>query len=282
MSVIYEMPAPLRLAVVVARPSKTVKTPYVADIMFADDPTIYQAHAPSLGCSGLVEVDSNVYVSGKPPKAEKDAAKTTHTIYGTTVYGGWRVGVNPMVANKMVRAIIERGLDSETYGTIAAIDQEVTIGDSRVDIRLTHGDGSVSWVEVKNVPLAHYTNDAAGCADYRLANAETVPRAKQAQKIALFPDGYRKKKTDAVSPRATKHLENLMERAKAGDRAYCVFLCQRADAAHFEPAALDTIYSETFKRALEAGVQILCYVVEWSKDFKTVSFKGRIPVYVPQ
>jgi DNA-binding sugar fermentation-stimulating protein len=269
------------LAVVVARPSKVVKTPYVADIMFADDPTIYQAHAPSLGCSGLVEVDSNVYVSGKPPKAEKDAAKTTHTIYGTTVYGGWRVGVNPMVANKMVRAIIERGLDSETFQDIAAIDQEVTIGDSRVDIRLTHGDGSVSWVEVKNVPLAHYTNEPAGCADYRAAASQGQGKA-QANKIALFPDGYRKKKTDAVSPRATKHLENLMERAKAGDRAYCVFLCQRADAAHFEPAALDTIYSETFKRAMAAGVQILCYVVEWSKDFKTVVFKGRIPVYVPQ
>ena len=271
------MPTPLRQAVVVARPSKTVKTPYVADIMFADDPAVYQAHAPSLGCSGLVEVDSNVYVSGKSPTKDKPTPKTTHTIYGTTVYGGWRVGVNPLVANKMVRTIIERGLDPENFSNIKAIDQEITIGDSRVDIRLTHEDGTVSWVEVKNVPLANYTNDPDGCEDYRAAAvpAKTVPTS---DKIALFPDGYRKKKGDAISPRATKHLENLMERVQAGDRAYCVFLCQRADATHFEPAALDTIYSETFRKAQAAGVQILCYIVEWSRDFSTVAFKGRIPV----
>jgi DNA-binding sugar fermentation-stimulating protein len=286
METLFEFPQPLKLAVVVARPSKTVKTPYVADIMFADDPTIYQAHAPSLGCSGLVDVDSNVYVSGKPPKTEKDAAKTTHTIYGTTVYGGWRVGVNPMIANKVVRRIIEAGLDRDNFKDIASIDQEVTIGDSRVDIRLKHGDGSVSWVEVKNVPLAHYRNAVEGCKDYRAA---AVPAAvpgqlsdKQAEKIALFPDGYRKNKADAISPRATKHLENLMERVAAGDRAYCVFLCQRTDAVRFEPAALDTIYSETIKRAVAAGVNILCYAVEWSRDFKTLVFKDRLPVYVPQ
>lgn len=275
--IIYRMPTPLRQAVVVARPSKTVKSPYVADIMFADDPAVYQAHAPSLGCSGLVAVDSNVYVSGKSPTKEKPSPKTTHTIYGTIVYGGWRVGVNPMVANKMVRTIIERGLDPDNFSNIAKIDQEITIGDSRVDIRLTHEDGTVSWVEVKNVPLAAYANDPDGCEDYRSA-AVPIGTRHTSDKIALFPDGYRKKKGDAVSPRATKHLENLMEQVSAGDRAYCVFLCQRADATHFEPAALDTIYSETFRKAQAAGVQILCYVVEWSRDFSTVAFKGRIPV----
>lgn len=282
MRTVFEFPQPLKLAVVVARPSKIVKTPYVADIMFVDDPTIYQAHAPSLGCSGLVDVDSNVYVSGKPPKAEKDAAKTTHTIYGTTVYGGWRVGVNPMIANKVVRRIIEAGLGSPVdFGSAKTVEQEVTVGDSRIDMKVTHEDGSISWVEVKNVPLANYTNLAEGCKDYRAAAVPAQTSDKPEEKIAIFPDGYRKNKADAVSPRATKHLQNLMERVAAGDQAYCVYLCQRTDAVQFEPAALDTIYSETFRRAMDAGVCMRCYVVEWDKTFKTLQFIREIPVVVP-
>ena len=281
-NIVYEMPTPLRLAVVVARPSKTVKTPYVADIMFADDPVVYQAHAPSLGCSGLVDVDSNVYVSGKA--ASKTDAKTTHTIYGTTVYGGWRVGVNPMIANKIVRRLIEDGHAVADFGSVKTVEQEVTVGDSRIDMKVTHADGSISWVEVKSVPLAHYRNAAEGCKDYRagaVPPAQGQGSAQAPNKIALFPDGYRKNKTDAISPRATKHLENLMERVQAGDRAYCVYLCQRADAVRFEPAALDTIYSETFKRAVATGVRMRCYVVEWDKTFKAMRFVREIPVVVP-
>lgn len=255
-----------RLAVVVARPSKSIKSPYVADIQFADDPTIYQAHAPSLGCSGLVEVDSNVYVI----PSKNPASKTTHSIYGTIVYGGWRVGVNPSIANAMVRRIIEAGLGPEK--DFAELQQEVTIEDSRIDIRLTGKDGSHTWIEVKNVPLAHTENLPGGCADYRAACTAA------SNKIALFPDGYRKKKTDTISPRAAKHLGTLASRVAAGDRAYIIYLCQRMDADQFQPAALDTHYSESLRDAIAAGVVAKCYRVSWSADFSTASFGGEIPV----
>lgn len=280
--IVFEFSEPLRLAVVTSRPSKVVKSPYVADIMFADDPVVYQAHAPSLGCSGLVDVESNVYVSGKPTtvlKPGKVPPKTTFTIYGTTIYGGWRVGVNPMIANKVVRRIIECGLTSSAdFPAGSTIEQEVTVGDSRIDMKVTHADGSISWVEVKNVPLAHYRNMPAGCKDYRVGAMPAMVGDDPRSKIAIFPDGYRKNKTDAISPRATKHLENLMERVAAGDHAYCIYLCQRTDATRFEPATLDTIYSDTFKRAVAAGVGARCYVVDWSRDFKSLRFLREIPV----
>ena len=277
---LFKFTEPLKLAMVVARPSKIVKTPYVADIIFPDDPTIYQAHAPSLGCSGLVDVESNVYVHGKTPDP-KSTAKTTHTIYGTTIYGGWRVGVNPMIANKMVCTLIREGYTKEFAmlgGGIAKIEQECTIGDSRIDIRLTHSDGSVTWVEVKNVPLANYRNSERGCPDYRTGSYPTVVGDDPKAKIALFPDGYRKKKTESVSPRATKHLENLSERVVAGDRAYCIYLCQRTDAVKFQAASLDQIYSDAFRRAVGAGVQTRSYTVDSSSDFQTARFGREIPV----
>jgi len=274
---------PLREAVVVARPSKVVRTPYVADIQFPGEETIYQAHAPSLGCSGLVDIGGHVYVHGKEPK--EGGAKTTHTIYGTTVHGGFRVGVNPMVANRMVRSIIELGLAAEwrTLGDgVASIQAEVTAGDSRVDLRVTHKDGSTTWVEVKNVPLSHYRNGVKGCPDYRAAAAEAVPTGLTPRdKIALFPDGFRKKKEDAVSPRATKHLENLAELVRGGDKAYCVFLCQRTDAVRFEPAALDAVYTAAFKTALAAGVEARCYIASWTDGFARAHYGGELPVVIP-
>lgn len=282
---LHRFQAPLREAVVVARPSKVVRTPYVADIRFPGDEMVYQAHAPSLGCSGLVEVGSHVYVNGKPP-SPKEKAKTTHTVYGTVVHGGYRVGVNPMVANRMVRSIIEAGLTEEWRtlgGGVASIQSEVVAGDSRVDLYVTHKDGSRTWVEVKNVPLSHYRNDVKGCADYRAAAALAPPQGLTTrEKIALFPDGYRKKKEDAVSPRATKHLDNLAALVRGGDRAYCVFLCQRTDALRFEPAALDTIYTSAFKAAVAGGVEVRCYIAAWSAEFTAASFYTELPVVIPE
>lgn len=310
---LYSFQAPLREAVVVARPSKVVKTPYVADIQFPGEEKVYQAHAPSLGCSGLVDVGSHVYVHGKEPK--EGGAKTTHTIYGTTVHGEFRVGVNPMVANRMVRKIIELGLAAEwrTLGDgVASIQAEVTAGDSRVDLRVTHKDGTTTWVEVKNVPLSHYRNGMKGCPNYRAAAAETAPEGLTAHdKIALFPDGrikksdhgphngddgFSKKKEGTVSPRATKHLDNLAELVRGGDgrratlahsktvsdRAYCVFLCQRTDARRFEPAALDAIYTAAFKAALAAGVEARCYIASWTDGFARAHYGGELPVVVPE
>ncbi len=278
--ILYSFQAPLREAVVVARPSKVVRTPYVADIQFPGEDTIYQAHAPSLGCSGLVDVGSHVYVFGKEPK--EGGAKTTHTVFGTSVHGGFRVGVNPMVANRMVKAILETGITEEWRtlgGGVASIQMEVVAGDSRVDMCVTHKDESKTWVEVKNVPLSHYRNDVKGCADYRAAAAQPPPAGVAlSEKIALFPDGYRKKKDDAVSPRATKHLENLAALVRGGGRAYCVFLCQRIDAVHFEPAALDAVYTAAFKSAVAAGVEARCYVVAWKEGFTAASFYKEIPV----
>jgi sugar fermentation stimulation protein A len=286
-AILYTFDAPLALAEVMARPSKIVRSPYVADIRFPDDETIYQAHAPSLGCSGLVDVGSNVYVKAKDGGT---AAKTTHTIHGTVVAGGFRVGVNPMLANQMVRTIIASGYAEEWLtlgGGIDTIKNEVCVGDSRVDLCIHHKDGSITWVEVKNVPLAHMENSPAGCADYRAAAAIIGP----GKKIALFPDGrikksdpglhnggdgYRKSKDASVSPRALKHLDNLAAQVAAGHRAYCVFLCQRTDADRFEPAALDIAYCTAYCSAVAAGVQIRCYVAAWEKGFKHALYGGEL------
>ena len=46
---------------ILKRPSKHCKSPYVADVLLEDGSEII-AHAPSLGCCGLCEKDSTVYM----------------------------------------------------------------------------------------------------------------------------------------------------------------------------------------------------------------------------
>ena len=86
---------------------------------------------------------------------------------------------------------------------------------SRFDFRLSDHPGSPApcWIEVKSVTL---------CAD----------------RHARFPD--------AVTERGRRHLEHLMARKAAGDRAALLFVVQRADADDVAPA--DDIDPPTARR----------------------------------
>ena len=68
---------------VIKRPSKYIKTPYVADILCNDEEVL--GHTASLGCCGLADVNASVLISLSPnsnskPK-NKANMKCTHTVY---------------------------------------------------------------------------------------------------------------------------------------------------------------------------------------------------------
>ena len=85
MTLLFKLEGLVR-ATVVKRPSKTCKSPYVADIILHgihenesesesnnDELNTVMAHAPALGCNGLCDKDAVVFVSLLPPK--KDGKK---------------------------------------------------------------------------------------------------------------------------------------------------------------------------------------------------------------
>jgi sugar fermentation stimulation protein A len=72
---------------------------------------------------------------------------------------------------------------------------------------------------------------------------------------------------DAVTERGTKHLRELSERVKAGDRAVMLFLVQRSDCARFRPAGwIDPAYEAALRLARAEGVETLCYACALSLD----------------
>ena len=70
---------------VIKRPSKFIKTPYVADVLINDNSELERkeiiAHSASLGCCGLADANARVLMSAMPPSKTKNPIKCSHRIY---------------------------------------------------------------------------------------------------------------------------------------------------------------------------------------------------------
>ena len=139
------------------------------------------------------------------------------------------VGVNTMVPNRLTEAAVLAGDVPELSG-YEKVRREVKYGEnSRIDLLLEKGTDRC-FVEVKNCTLV---TDGLAC----------------------FPD--------AVTSRGLKHLIELQNQVKQGDRSVMFYLVQRMDANRFEPADhIDPAYGEELRKAVSNGVEMLVYDVK--------------------
>jgi len=239
------------LAIIEKRPSAFIKSPYVADATITSDGEKVLVHTPSLGCCGLADKGATVLCSkliGK--KCAYRAELSLHTPTNT-----W-VAVNPKLSEHVINELMKN--DSLYYlKNLKWHRREKTILNSRFDFIGVDGDGCPFINEVKHVPLA---TDAG---------------------VAYFPDGWRKKKGDPVSPRAIKHLEDLIE-IKKQSRTRCIltFVVHRADAVAFQPARSDPIYLEVIRRAWREGVEIYAIKATWERVWPNFAsdYDERLPI----
>ncbi|MDR1124797.1 MAG: DNA/RNA nuclease SfsA [Deltaproteobacteria bacterium] len=149
------------------------------------------------------------------------------------------VGVNTLIPNRLLKAAFLAGLLPWAAG-YTNIRPEARRGQSRLDALFTGPQLPPLWVECKNVTLLE---DGPANPDRQVPNRGGT---------AAFPD--------AVSERAQKHLREMTEIVKNGERAACFYCIQRADAACFAPADhIDAKYAELFRLGLAAGVEVYPY-----------------------
>lgn len=137
---------------------------------------------------------------------------------------GTVVGVHAAIANRLAEEAIRGGLVSDLarYPVLAREQRYGTR--SRIDFLLSAPDRPAAYVEVKNV---HFIRQAG---------------------LAEFPD--------TVTARGARHLEELIEIVRGGQRAIMLYLVQREDCRSLRICAdLDPLYARTFARAIEAGVE---------------------------
>lgn len=269
MSVLLSI-GPLYKTSIVKRPSLHIKSPYVADISIDGENTL--AHTASLGCNGYVETGANVYVLDTL-KTENKCRYRVCLSQGPVSGSGSDhvlVGTNPKYAEEMGEQLLIQN-KIPILPNIQSYTRELTISipeynlDSRFDFSGIDEQGIPFLMEIKTVPLADYEDIFAKERAKKLKEDPNIySHLAWDQKIAYFPDGYRKKISDPVSPRALKHVQEL-QRIKKMSRTRCIlcFIIQRDDVYCFSPSHVDPEYRAAVMEAMENGVEVVAVVVRW-------------------
>lgn len=210
---------------------------FMADVRLKNGHVV-TAHCPNSGSmKACSEPGRPVYLS----RHNKPSRRLKYT-WELIDMGRSLVGVNTMVPNRLTEASIAAGYVKALSG-YDTIRSEVKYGEnSRIDLLLENG-GERCFVEVKNCTLV---TDGLAC----------------------FPD--------AVTSRGLKHLVELQEQIRQGDRSVMFYLVQRMDAERFRPADhIDPAYGQELRKAVQRGVEILVYDV--AIDLEGISLNRRLP-----
>ena len=203
---------------------------FFADVKI-DSGEVVTAHCQNTGSMmGLLEEGNIVLLT----KTDNEKRKLKFTLEVVKVQGA-NVGVNTHRANR----IVEQGIEAKkisALGKSCHFKREVKYGkNSRIDFLITNKESKEIFLEVKNVTLSKNKN------------------------VAEFPD--------AITERGSKHLLELIQVVKKGKRAIMLFLIQRDDCKKFRIAEeIDLIYKENIIKAINAGVEILCYSCSFTKN----------------
>lgn len=210
---------------------------FMADVKLRNNHVV-TAHCPNSGSmKASCEPGRTVYLS-RHNKPSRRLKYTWEMIHmGTSL-----VGVNTIVPNRLTKAAILAGDVPELAG-YETVRSEVKYGkNSRIDLLLEEGEKRC-FVEIKNCTLV---TDGLAC----------------------FPD--------AVTSRGLKHLVELQEQVKQGDRSVMFYLIQRMDADRFEPADhIDPAYGQELRKAIQNGVEVLVYDV--AMDLEGIRLNQAIP-----
>ena len=244
---------------ILKRPSMVCKTPYVADVLL-DNGSLTLAHTASLGCCGLCDKDSIVYMIKVNNPKNKCSYKVIISESNERNISQL-IGIDPKNAENIVNSCLEKNSFS-WLKDIKEFQREKTYLNSRFDFCGIDNNNQEFILEVKNVPLADYVDmlekdkkhlDLSG---YEFNN-----------KIAYFPDGYRKKVKDTVSPRALKHIQELQEiKTNKNIRTIICYVIQRDDVSSFQPSNIDEIYKTAVIEAYNNGVEIHAIMAKWEMN----------------
>lgn len=199
---------------------------FLADVETASGDSL-TLHCPNTGAmTGAQEPGSEVWYS----RSDNPKRKYPHTLE-VVVSANGRVGVNTGRANQLVGEGL-RDSALEPFRGMNMVKAEAAIPDEsgRFDFLLEDASGRPCWLEVKNMTLC----DAAG--------------------RGSFPD--------AVSERAVKHVQALLRRVQAAERAALVFCVQHSGVNRATLAdEIHPAYGDAVRSAAAAGVEVYAFGV---------------------
>lgn len=224
------------------------------------------SHTPALGCCGLSDKDSNVYMTQAASKTICSYKVQLACLYEPKIGKNILIGINPKLAEELVMSSLQQNIlgflkDLKCFQR----EKKIENTNSRFDFVGIDVNDKPFIMEVKNVPLADYVD--CSTKERNMYDADSFKDVHYNEKIAYFPDGYRKKAKDPVSPRALKHLNDLMMLSNEGTyRTIMCYVIQREDVSSFQPSVIDEVYRNMFYKAQESGVEMHAIQFVWNED----------------
>jgi sugar fermentation stimulation protein A len=178
-------------------------------------------------------------------RAKNPKRKLAYTWELIQMPSSW-VGVNTMLANKIVLEALQDKLIQE-LASYSKIRQEVkTAAGSRIDFLLQGNESPECYLEVKSCTWVRH-------------------------QTASFPD--------APTLRGQKHLALLRDLQNQGSNTAILYLIQRQDARVFSPAQdVDPRYALLLQEAKQAGTKILAYATQLSQQ--EISLRYKVPLVI--
>lgn len=203
------------------RPARLIRRykRFLADVTLEDGADITVSVPNTGSMMGLTAPGSRVWLS----HSEDPKRKYAHRLEIVEA-DGTLVGINTGLPNRLTEEAISIGLIDD-LATYPELKREQRYGEnSRIDILLSAADRPDAYVEVKNVHMRRYEG------------------------LAEFPD--------TVTARGAKHLNELANMIRDGNRAIMIYLIQRADCERFQLCGdLDPAYFRAFHDAKKVGVE---------------------------
>ena len=256
MASLYTFPKPLTGVTVVKRPSSVIKSPYVADIRY-DDGRIALCHSPGLGCCGLVEAGRRIFVTEGSAGSKTDCVAQIAECRDAE--GVFYNGIHPMISQTAARGLLHL-ISSDAHWSAEVVVEAGT----RLDYVGVLPNGKKIYVEIKNAMVSL---------------EDTKPRG---ERRAVFPEGFRKKAGEPVSPRAVKHAMVLQRLLALPETEACVLLytVPRTDCGDGMTINVrDPIYYAAVRDAVRAGVCVRAFALSYSLT-GAVTLDREVPFYI--
>ncbi len=240
------MPFAVETATFLERPNRFV----IHARLHASGETV-RAHCPNPGrMAELMIPGATVYLSRATDPARRTPFTLRFMIHPET---GGLISLDTQLPNNLFAEGLADGFFAPFQGH-RSVRREVTVPhdpegntgkiNSRVDFLLEDAQGRACWVEVKSVSLVE-------------------------EGVALFPD--------APTIRGRRHLLELADLVRAGERAAVVFIVQRPDAVSVQPnRRTDPDFADALAHAQSAGVEVYAYTC--AITLAAVTLKKEIPV----
>lgn len=262
----------LKQLTIVKRPSKKIKSPYVADAVDKNN-IKYLVHTPGLGLADQCVSGSEIFATRSKNKNSKTDYITQSVCVDEDGYGQTIIGANPHTAELIVKEIIQKDVWNP-YPNYKICKKKPAHIDYLGDIYLKFHNKFIV-IEIKNVICASF-DPGKKKVERRYVFYD---KKKPFYRSGIYPNGEKSQKykgKSVVSKRSIRQIDNMINDNQNFHFAI-VFLVNRGDCSNFKPNwQKDPIYSKRLTEALKSGVDIYALGVSW--DDKTCKFNGQLNV----